>query len=68
MWLEPLKVTSARAYVAVSNLACISGYNKYGDPECGQGSVIYTGLDSGRYPMPHYLLNRSERTILIQLS
>jgi TonB-linked SusC/RagA family outer membrane protein len=52
MWLEPLKVTSARAYVAVSNLACISGYNKYGDPECGQGSVIYTGLDSGRYPMP----------------
>lgn len=41
-----------RAYLAVSNLACISGYNKYGDPECGQGSVIYTGLDSGRYPTP----------------
>jgi hypothetical protein len=52
LWLEPLKITSARAYVAVSNLACISGYNKYGDPECGQGSVVYTGLDTGRYPMP----------------
>lgn len=51
-WLAPLKLTNARAYLAVSNLACISGYNKYGDPECGQGSVIYTGLDSGRYPTP----------------
>ena len=43
---------SARVYLAVSNLATISPYNKYGDPEVGQGSVLYTGLDTGRYPMP----------------
>lgn len=43
---------SARIYLAVQNVCCISGYNKYGDPECGQGSVLYTGLDTGRYPMP----------------
>ena len=43
---------AARVYLAISNLATISGYNKYGDPECGQGSVLYTGLDTGRYPMP----------------
>ncbi len=43
---------NARIYLAVQNVACISGYNKYGDPECGQGSVLYTGLDTGRYPMP----------------
>ncbi len=45
-------VQNARIYFAVQNVACISGYNKYGDPECGQGSVLYTGLDTGRYPMP----------------
>ena len=43
---------NARIYLAVQNVCCISGYNKYGDPECGQGSVLYTGLDTGRYPMP----------------
>ena len=43
---------SARVYLSVQNVCCISGYNKYGDPECGQGSVLYTGLDTGRYPMP----------------
>jgi hypothetical protein len=37
-------------YVGVNNLLCISGYNKYGDPECGSGSVLYQGLDTGRYP------------------
>lgn len=51
-WLEPFKITGARAYVSVSNLCCISGYNKYGDPECGQGGVLWTGLDTGRYPSP----------------
>ncbi len=45
-------IESARIYFGIQNLACISGYNKYGDPECGQGSVLYTGLDTGRYPMP----------------
>jgi hypothetical protein len=43
---------SARLYVAIQNLATFSSYNKYGDPEIGQGSVLYTGLDTGRYPMP----------------
>ena len=50
--LSPLKLTSARISLSVANLACFSPYNKYGDPECGQGSVIYTGLDTGRYPTP----------------
>jgi len=48
--LKPLRLESARLYVSVQNLACISSYNKYGDPEAGQGSVLYTGLDTGRYP------------------
>ena len=51
-WLQPLHVQNARAYVAVQNLATISGYNKYGDPEVGQGSVLFSGLDTGRFPMP----------------
>jgi TonB-linked SusC/RagA family outer membrane protein len=49
---QKLLIQSARIYLGIQNLACISGYNKYGDPECGQGSVLYTGLDTGRYPMP----------------
>ena len=51
-WLQPLQIQAARAYASVSNLAVISQYKKYGDPECGQGSVLFTGLDTGRYPMP----------------
>ena len=47
-----LSITKARVYVGVSNLLTISGYNKYGDPECGSGSVLYQGLDTGRYPQP----------------
>ena len=47
-----LGIQSARVYVAVNNLLTISPYNKYGDPECGQGSVLVTGLDTGRYPNP----------------
>ena len=47
-----LSIQKARVYVGVSNLLTISGYNKYGDPECGIGSVLYTGLDTGRYPQP----------------
>jgi TonB-dependent starch-binding outer membrane protein SusC len=50
--LKPLRLESARFYVSVQNLATISSYNKYGDPESGQGSVLYTGLDTGRYPNP----------------
>jgi outer membrane protein OmpA-like peptidoglycan-associated protein len=47
-----LAIEKARIYIGVSNLLTISGYNKYGDPEVGTGSVLYTGLDTGRYPMP----------------
>ena len=47
-----LSIQKARVYLGVSNLLTISGYNKYGDPECGSGSVLYTGLDTGRYPQP----------------
>ena len=50
--IEPLKMTNARVYFAISNLALFSKYKKYGDPECGQGCVLYTGLDTGRYPNP----------------
>lgn len=50
--LTPLRLQSVRIYASVQNLACISSYNKYGDPEAGQGSVLYTGVDTGRYPMP----------------
>ncbi len=49
---KKLLIQNARVYLSISNLACISGYNKYGDPEIGQGSVLVTGLDTGRYPMP----------------
>jgi len=50
--LKPLHIESARISASVQNLLCISSYNKYGDPEVGQGSVLYTGLDTGRYPNP----------------
>ena len=49
---QMLTIERARVYLAVQNLAIISGYAKYGDPEVGQGSVLCTGLDTGRYPMP----------------
>ena len=48
--MKSIGLESARLYVSVQNLACFSSYNKYGDPEAGQGSVLYTGLDTGRYP------------------
>jgi len=51
-FVKKLMIQNARVYLAVSNLATISPYTKYGDPEIGQGSVIYTGLDSGRYATP----------------
>ena len=49
--LKPLRLVNARLYFSVQNLLCISSYNKYGDPEAGQGSVLFTGLDTGRYPI-----------------
>lgn len=50
--LSKIGISSARAYVAIQNLATFSPYKKYGDPEVGQKSVMYTGLDTGRYPTP----------------
>jgi TonB-dependent starch-binding outer membrane protein SusC len=50
--LKPIRIQSARIYASVQNLFTISPYKKYGDPEVGQGSVLYTGLDTGRYPFP----------------
>ncbi|MBN1987161.1 MAG: TonB-dependent receptor [Prolixibacteraceae bacterium] len=50
--LAPVHLDGVRVYAAVQNVATFSGYNKYGDPEIGQGSVLFTGLDTGRYPMP----------------
>ncbi len=50
--LKALSIESTRLYVSVQNVVTISSYNKYGDPEAGQGSVLFTGLDTGRYPNP----------------
>jgi len=48
---KKIYLENARVSLSVSNLACISPYNKYGDPETG-GKILVTGLDTGRYPMP----------------
>ena len=50
--LTPIHLAGARISASIQNLLCISSYNKYGDPEAGQGSVLFTGLDTGRYPNP----------------
>lgn len=50
--LAPLKIQGLRVYASIQNLCTISPYTQYGDPECGQGSVLFTGLDTGRYPNP----------------
>ncbi len=51
-YLQNLGVSSVRAYIAIQNLCTISPYTKYGDPEVGQSSPIYSGLDTGRYVTP----------------
>lgn len=48
--LKAIHLEGVRVNFSIQNLFCISSYNKYGDPEAGQGSVLYTGLDTGRYP------------------
>ena len=50
--IKHAKMSNARVYFAIQNLACFSKYNKYGDPECGISNVLFTGLDTGRYPVP----------------
>lgn len=49
---KALSIERARLYLGVNNLLVISPYKKYGDPEVGAGSVLYSGLDTGRYPQP----------------
>ncbi len=49
---DKLFIQKARVYVGINNLLTISGYNKYGDPEVGTGSILFQGLDTGRYPQP----------------
>ncbi|GHT27666.1 SusC/RagA family TonB-linked outer membrane protein [Bacteroidia bacterium] len=43
---------NARVFGSVENLLTISSYNKYGDPEVGNSSVLLNGFDGGRYPSP----------------
>ena len=50
--VKKVLLQNARVYFAIQNLCTISPYTKYGDPEVGQGSIIYTGLDTGRYATP----------------
>ena len=51
-WLQPLRMDNARIFASVENLACFSGYNKFGDPEVGNAAVLQTAFDGGRYPYP----------------
>ena len=50
--LKSIRLDGIRVNFSIQNLFCFSSYNKYGDPEAGQGSVLFTGLDGGRYPNP----------------
>jgi TonB-linked SusC/RagA family outer membrane protein len=50
--LKTVHLESARVNFSIQNLVCFSSYNKYGDPESSQGSILFTGLDTGHYPIP----------------
>lgn len=49
---DALRIENLRVYVSGENLACFSSYNKWGDPEIGNSTVMYNGYDGGRYPSP----------------
>lgn len=51
-WVKAARMENVRVYLGIDNLATISGYNKYGNPEIGNSSVLQTGFDYGRYPFP----------------
>ena len=36
----------------LDNVATISSYKKWGDPEIGDSNVLFSGFDAGRYPFP----------------
>jgi len=50
--LSAVKMTSARVYFNVNNVATFSKYNKIGDPEVGNSHALANGFDGGRYPFP----------------
>lgn len=50
--VRSVNIESLRVYFGIDNLVTISGYNKYGNPEIGNSSVLRTGFDGGRYPYP----------------
>jgi hypothetical protein len=50
--LKTIRLESARVNFSIQNLVTFSSYNKYGDPESSQGSILFTGLDTGHYPTP----------------
>ena len=43
-------ISSFRIYINMSNVFCLSPYNKYGSPELG-GSLLFQGIDDGNYPV-----------------
>lgn len=49
---KAVRMDNARVYLSVENLACLSSYNKWGDPEVGNTNIQSTGFDGGRYPYP----------------
>lgn len=50
--LKAAKMENARVYLSLDNIATISSYKKWGDPEVGDSNVLYSGFDGGRYPFP----------------
>ncbi len=50
--LKSVRMDNARVFVNLDNVATISPYKKYGDPEVGSSNVLFSGFDSGRYPFP----------------
>lgn len=50
--LKVVKMDNARVYLSLDNIATISSYKKWGDPEVGDSNVLYSGFDGGRYPFP----------------
>lgn len=50
--LKPVKMEHARVFVSLDNVATISSYKKWGDPEIGDSNVLFSGFDAGRYPFP----------------
>ncbi len=50
--LKHLKMEMARVYINLDNIATISSYKKWGDPEIGDSNVLFSGFDAGRYPFP----------------